>query len=73
MNAHSWRDVVVHHADALVVAVVLLRDVGIQLVEGFSGQRLPLLDHLVHAKLELRKLRLAEHGPLDAFEVAPEQ
>jgi hypothetical protein len=66
-------EVIVDGADALVVAVVLLRDVQVELCERVARDRLALLRFLVHAQLELRELRLPEHRALDVLEVVPEK
>ena len=66
-------DVVVNHADFGVVAVVLARDVEIQLRERIAGQRLAFLGALVHPQLEFGELRLTEHRGLDVLQIAAEQ
>ena len=67
------RHVVVHHDDALGVAVVASGDADVQLRECVAGNRLAPGRHFVHTKLVFRELRLTEHGGLDVLEVAPEQ
>ena len=66
-------DVVVHHADAGVVAVVALRDFEVHSRQGVAGDRLAVGGHLVHAQFEFRELRLPEDGELNPLQVLPQE
>ena len=67
------RDVAVDYRDALIVPVVLLRDVQIQLGQRVARYRLAFLRHFVCAQLELGELRLAEDGAFDVLQVVSQK
>ena len=66
-------DVVVDDRDALILAIILPRDIQIQLRQCIARDGLPLSRHFVHPEFELCKLRLAKYGALDVLEIIPQQ
>ena len=66
-------DLIIHHAHAFVVAVILARDRAIDVVEHVTRQRFAFFGPLMDRQLEFREFCLSKDRPLDAFEIVAQQ